>query len=129
MQSADCQKKSWKRHKRFCASAPALPTGPPSAPVAAVRVSGPNFSPKAISVPPEHPIWMQGSIAPVSQFAGIPLLVHRDTSKEEDNQSVTHMMIAPESGYAPPRWTGPGTVSSHLQPCSRDVADVRCTHR
>ncbi|VDC00509.1 unnamed protein product [Peniophora sp. CBMAI 1063] len=109
--SSACQKKSRESHERFCVSAPSLPTGPPPAPIAAVQVSGPNFEPKAITVPPGHPVWSQGSIAPVSQFAGIPLFVYRDTDKKEQNQSATYMMIAPESGLAPLRWDRAGTVT------------------
>lgn len=77
---------------------------------------GVTFNPSARTVPPEHPVWnawRHGGVSPVSQLIGVPLLIHREHEElpldtpniaEKDNQSVTYLMIDPETGFAAPRY-------------------------
>jgi len=125
--SQTCQKEAWKKHKGVCKPAPVdlLSAPPPREPIAGVRILGGDnrpFYPKPTTVGPDHPVWTLGSISPVSQIVGVPILIYREREETDlatpndadlDNQSVTYLMIEPVRGFAPPRWQkniGPVTV-------------------
>lgn len=129
--------------------------------VQAVRLIGGNpFDPEDLTVGSSHSIWTEGSVGPVSETVGLPILIYRETRAHPsslgyrpdlDNQvssstasetflmreaslnklckqSVTFMMIRPDSGYADPYWqSNVGPVScliaqrfgatAHFNPC------------
>ena len=83
IQSPQCQKAAWKQHKKVCREAPTLKSTSPDAPVAGVHVKGPIFHPKNITVAPDHPVWTKGTVSPISQLIGLPILIHRDEQEYE----------------------------------------------
>ena len=76
--SKECQKAAWKQHKKVCREAPTLKSTPPDAPVAGVRVKGPVFHPEGVTIAPDHRVWTKGTISPISQLIGLPVIIHRE---------------------------------------------------
>ncbi|KAK1221781.1 hypothetical protein PQX77_015399 [Marasmius sp. AFHP31] len=121
-----CQKRSWRLHKKICKDPPAdLRFSEPSEGIPGVRLLGGfnwPFRPEAKVIPPSHPVWTKGSVSPISQIVGVPVLIYRELVELElgfpndpnrDNQAVTFLMINPQSGFASLRWQkniGPVTV-------------------
>ncbi|KAL0572396.1 hypothetical protein V5O48_009556 [Marasmius crinis-equi] len=124
-----CQTAAWKSHKKICRDPPAsLSFSPPASPegIQGIRLIGgynaPFLPDKPKLVPADHPVWTRGSVAPISQIVGVPLLIWRELEElgldvrndpNRDNQAVTFLMIDPESGFAPARWqknVGPVTI-------------------
>ncbi|KAL0071139.1 hypothetical protein AAF712_001698 [Marasmius tenuissimus] len=121
-----CQKRSWKSHKKICKDSPDLRFSEPSEGIPGVRLLGgfnSPFWPEAKVISPNHPVWTKGSVSPVSQIVGVPLLIYRELEELElespndpnrDNQAATFLMIDPQTGFASPRWqknVGPVTVA------------------
>lgn len=114
LQGTGCQNASWKLHKRICKPRE-ITFSNPTEELAGVRLLGGfnrPFYPSKTTVPPNHPVWTTGTVSPLSQIVGIPLLIHRELEEQpletpnvadKDNQAVTYLMIDPESGYASAR--------------------------
>ncbi|KLO09176.1 hypothetical protein SCHPADRAFT_879660 [Schizopora paradoxa] len=124
----NCQASDWKNHKKVCQAArKALSatknsslTNIEPATVKAVDVTGGHnmpFCPIAVEISADHEIFNgKGVLSPVSKLIGHPILIYRHLQDEPlnylfhprrehfDNQSVTYLMIDPETTVAPPRW-------------------------
>lgn len=81
-------------------------------------------------------MWTTGTISPVSQIVGVPLLIHREAQElsldepndeNKDNQAVTYLMIDLESGFAPPRFVA--THPSNLPLTCRGDLNCFSLHR
>jgi len=136
-----CQTADWNNHKKACREAHAggrlVPVGggisgstatdTPSAVKAVELTGGWNvpFHPAEVDISSEHVMFKgAGYLSPISQLIGQPILVYRHLQDDPlgylshplrehlDNQSVTYLMIDPESGFAPARWQcGVGQVT------------------
>ncbi|KAF7360434.1 MYND-type domain-containing protein [Mycena venus] len=109
--SQDCQKANWKTHKALCS--PPLPEGTVRGMILSCESESRNGIFHEIDLDATHPIHTQGIVCPVSAQVGLPIVIYRHLKEDPlemrrdpglDNQRATYLMIAPESGFAPPEW-------------------------
>ncbi|KAL4253802.1 MYND-type zinc finger protein samB [Abortiporus biennis] len=80
-----CQREGWRTHKSICRPpAQMIPALPPPDDVQGIRLlggyNGP-FRPEVVTVNPDYPVWKTGTVSPVSQLIGVPLLIHREVKE------------------------------------------------
>ena len=108
-QSRECQVAHWKVHKPFCKEAadPNVPAMAVIVPCEGEKTSGLFHT---VQLHTTHEIHRLGSLSPISQLVGLPIVLFRHLGTDAfatpnnpslDNRIATHLMIDPDTGFAP----------------------------